>query len=238
MKFERNDIFTGLFVLVGTVFGLSVLLFIAGYNLLDDRTEYWVRFEKLAGVKKGTQIKIKNYTIGEVKEVLPIYGTDLQFKARVLITKEFKIFQGTKINITNQNVIGDAVLDILPSLSKKYVLKRDDTLFATNIVNLEQMVAQISNLVGTINRLVETFAALAGDNKNDVKLLLTNLNGSIARVNGLLDSSQGEIVAIMRNIRSTSGTLDKFTKELAENPWKVLDKRPASGPPADSAALP
>ena len=100
------------------------------------------------------------------------------------------------------------------------------------------MVAQISNLVGTINRLVETFAALAGDNKNDVKLLLTNLNGSIARVNGLLDSSQGEIVAIMRNIRSTSGTLDKFTKELAENPWKVLDKRPASGPPADSAALP
>ncbi len=238
MKFERNDIFTGLFVLVGTVFGLSVLLFIAGYNLLDDRTEYWVRFEKLAGVKKGTQIKIKNFTIGEVKDVLPIYGSDLQFKARVLINKEFKIYQGTKVNITNQNVIGDAVLDILPSLSKKYVLKRDDTLFATNIVNLEQMVTQISNLVGTINRLVETFATLAGDNKNDVKMLLTNLNGSIAKVNGLLDSSQGEIVAIMRNIRSTSGTLDKFTKELAENPWKVLDKRPSSGPPADSAALP
>ncbi len=41
MKFERNDIFTGLFVLVGTVFGLSVLLFIAGYNLLDDRTSLY-----------------------------------------------------------------------------------------------------------------------------------------------------------------------------------------------------
>lgn len=238
MKFERNDIFTGLFVLVGVVFGLSVLLFIAGYNLLDDRTEYWVRFEKLAGVKKGTQIKIKNFTIGEVKDVVPIYGTDLHFKARVLINKEFIIYQGSRVNITNQNVIGDAVLDLLPSLAKKYVLKRQDTLFATNIVNLEQMVSQISNLVGTINRLVETFATLAGDNKNDIKLLLTNLNGSIAKVNGLLDSSQGEIVAIMRNIRSTSGTLDKFTKDLAENPWKVLDKRPSSGPPPDSAALP
>ncbi len=238
MKFERNDIFTGLFVLVGTVFGLSVLLFIAGYNLLDDRTEYWVRFEKLAGVKKGTQIRIKNYTIGEVKDVVPIYGTDLHFKARVLINKEFIIYQGTRVNITNQNVIGDAVLDLMPSLAKKYILKRQDTLFATNIVNLEQMVSQISNLVGTINRLVETFATLAGDNKNDIKLLLTNLNGSIAKVNSLLDSSQGEIVAIMRNIRSTSGTLDKFTKELAQNPWKVLDKRPSSGPPPDSAALP
>lgn len=236
MKFDRNDIFTGLFVLVGTVFGLSVLLFIAGYNLLDDRTPYWVRFDRLAGVKKGTQIKIKNFTIGEVKEVVPVYGVDLHFKARVLINKEFAIYQGTKVTITNQNVIGDAVLDLTPTLVKKYKLKPDDTLFATNIVNLEQMVNQISGLVSTINKLIETFAALAGDNKNDVKAILTNLNGSIAKVNGLLDASQGEIVAIMRNIRSTSTTLDKFTKDIANNPWKILDKKPQGH--SESPALP
>lgn len=241
MKFDRNDIFTGLFVLVGAVFGLSVLLFIAGYNLLDDRTEYWVRFEKLAGVKKGTQIKIKNFTIGEIKEVVPIYGTDLTFKGRALINKEFIIHQGTKVTITNQNVIGDAVIDLTPSLVKKYPLKPLDTLFATNIVNLEQMVNQVSNLVATINKLVDTFAALAGDNKNDVKMILTNLNGSIAKINGLLDSSQGEIVAIMRNIRSTSSTLDKFTKDLARNPMMILNKKggdPGGGPPESAAALP
>ncbi|HMV35484.1 MAG TPA: MlaD family protein [Turneriella sp.] len=239
MKFDRNDIFTGLFVLVGSVFGLSVLLFIAGYNLLDDRKEYWVRFEKLAGVKKGTQIKIKNFTIGEVQEVLPIYGTDLHFKARVLVDKEFTIYQGTTVNITNQNVIGDAILDLTPSLVKKYPLKPHDTLFATNVTNLDQMVSQISNLVSTVNKMVETFGALAGDNKTDVKMLLTNLNGSITRVNGLLDASQGEIVAIMRNIRSTSTTLDKFTKEMAANPWKILDKKGGPGATTgDSAALP
>lgn len=236
MKLDRNDIFTGLFVLVGTVFGLSVLLFIAGYNLLDDRTAYWVRFDKLAGVKKGTQIKIKNFTIGEVKEVVPVYGVDLHFKARVLINKEFAIYQGTKVTITNQNVIGDAVLDLTPTLVKKYKLKPEDTLFATNIVNLEQMVNQISGLVTTINKLIETFASLAGDNKNDVKAILTNLNGSIAKVNGLLDASQGEIVAIMRNIRSTSTTLDKFTKDIANNPWKILDKKPHGN--QESPALP
>jgi len=72
-------------------------------------------------------------------------------------------------------------------------------------------------------------------------MLLTNLNGSITKVNSLLDSSQGEIVAIMRNIRSTSTTLDKFTKEMAENPWMLLDKKGggANRPPPDSPpALP
>lgn len=238
MKFDRNDIFTGLFVLVGTVFGLSVLLFIAGYNLLDDRTVYWVRFEKLAGVKKGTQLKIKNFTVGEVKEVVPIYGTDLYFKARVLVNKEFVIYQGTRVNITNQNVIGDTVLDLMPSLVKKYPLKPHDTLFATNVTNLDQMVSQISQLIATVNKMVETFGALAGDNKTDLKLLLTNLNGSITRVNALLDASQGEIVAIMRNIRSTSMTLDKFTKEMAANPWKLLDKKGAPASSGEPAALP
>lgn len=236
MRLDRNDIFTGLFVLIGTVFGLSVLLFIAGYNLLDDRTVYWVRFEKLAGVKKGTQLKIKNFTVGEVKEVVPIYGTDLYFKARVLVNKEFVIYQGTRVNITNQNVIGDTVIELTPSLVKKYPLKPHDTLFATNVTNLEQMVSQISQLIATVNKMVETFGALAGDNKTDVKLLLTNLNASITRVNSLLDASQGEIVAIMRNIRSTSTTLDKFTKEMAANPWKILDKKGA--PPGETAALP
>ena len=240
MKLDRNDIFTGLFVLVGSILGLGTLLFILGYNLLDDRTEYWVRFDKLSGVKKGTQIKIKNFTVGEVKQVFPIYGTELHFKARVLINKEFMIYQGTKVNITNQNVIGDTVLDLSPSLVKKYKLEPDDTLFATNIVNLEQMVTQISSLVENVNKMITTFATLAGDNKSDIKMLLMNLNSSITKVNGLLDSSQGEIVAIMKNIKSTSSTLDKFTKEFSQNPTMLLEKRGTGAAKSNSsdAALP
>ncbi|MCX7632699.1 MAG: MlaD family protein [Turneriella sp.] len=237
MKFERHDIFTGLFVLIGGLFVLTVILFIAGYNLLDDRTEYWVRFEKIAGVKKGTPVKIKNYTIGEVKEVVPIFGNDLYFKARVLINKEFRLYQGTKVTITNQNVIGDAILELTPSLVKKHLLRPHDTLFATKVTNLEQMVAQITQLVSTVNRMVETLGILAGENRTDIKLLLANLNASIAKVNNLLEVSQGEIVAIMRNIRSTSATLDKFSKEMVTNPWRILEKR-GSPSPREQAALP
>ncbi|HRP68719.1 MAG TPA: MlaD family protein [Turneriella sp.] len=237
MKFDRNDIFTGLFMVVGAVFALTLILFIAGYSLLDDRTEYWIRFEKLAGVKKGTQIRIKNFTIGEVTEVIPIYGSDLTFKARARINKEFVIYQGSGLTITNQNVIGDAVIDLTPSLVKKYVLHPHDTLFATNFVNLEQMVDQISNLVATINKLVQTFTSLTGDNKDDIKMILGNLNGSIAKVNGLLGASQGEILAIMRNIRSTSLTLDRVAKKMERDPMGFLGSKGNNSTSA-SAALP
>ena len=74
-------------------------------------------------------------------------------------------------------------------------------------------------------------------------MILTNLNGSIAKINGLLDSSQGEIVAIMRNIRSTSTTLDKVTKRIERDPMGFLggkrgnDAGAAPGP-EPAAALP
>ncbi len=225
MKFEKNDFFTGLFVLVGSILGMTAVLVLVAFNVLSDRTEYVLRMDKIAGVKKGTPIRIKNFTVGEVDEVFPIYGSDLYFKARIYIDRSLVLYRGTKANITNQNVIGDPVIDLLPAFSGKYPLKEGDTLFASNIVNLDEMVSQISAMIQNIGSMIESLSGIAGDSKGDIRMLLSNLNRSIIKVNSVLDASQGELIAIMQNVRSTSATLDKFTKELAADPWKVLEKK-------------
>lgn len=225
MKFQRDDIFTGLFVVIGGLLSVATIVVILGLNLLDDREEYVLRIEKLAGVKKGTAIKIKNYTVGEVNEVIPIYGSDLYFKAIVHIDPDLVLYRGTRVNITNQNVIGDTVIDIYPSEKKEQRLQPGDTLFATNIVNLDQMVTQISGVIDSVSKMVSVFGDLAGESKNDVRFLLANLNRSIARVNNMLRLSEGEIIATMRNIRLTSQTLEKFSRQIAANPWMLLEKK-------------
>ena len=231
MKFNKNDIFTGLFVIGGIVLSISIVLLILGYGVFENRVAYYIRMEQLAGVKKGTPIKIKNYTVGEVQEVVPIFGSNIYFKARVLIDKNFVIFRGTKVNITNQNVIGDTVIRLYQPDDRLFKLNEGDTLFASNIVNLDEMVAQISNMISNINDIVSVFGKLAGNSQGDLKMLMGNLNSAIVKVNGLLDASQSEIVAIMKNIRQTSQTLNKFTADISKNPWKILngDSKPNSG---------
>ncbi|MDH5717237.1 MAG: MlaD family protein [Spirochaetia bacterium] len=224
MKFQKDDIFTGLFIIIGTTLAFATLFLMLGYSLKENRTEYVVRMEKLAGVKKGTPIKVKNYTVGEVTEVIPIFGSDIYFKSIINVDSSLILYRGTKINITTQNVIGDTILEIFPSHEETNQLKPGETLFALNVVNLDQMVKQLSGLINNISQMVSIFGNVAGDSKNDIKFLLTNLNKSIMKVNNLLDSSQGEMLEIMRNIGSTAKTLDSFTKEVSKNPWKLLEK--------------
>jgi len=236
MKFQKDDVFTGFFVIIGSALALGTLFLLLGYDLMEKKTEYIVRMERLAGIKKGTPVKIKNYSVGEVTEVIPIYGSDIYFKARISVDSSMILYRGTKVNITTQNVIGDTVLQLFPSHEETHRLKRGETLFASNIVNLDQMVTQLSDLINSVSQMVSIFGTMAGDSKSDVKNLLINLNKSIIVVNRLLTSSESQLTEIMRNISNTSRTMDAFTKEVAKNPWKLLEKKGSSS--GSSAALP
>ena len=222
MKFERDDFFTGLFVIGGSVLAISTLLILLGYNVFSNRVHYILRMEKLAGVIKGTPIKLKHYTVGRVEEVYPIYGGNIYFKASVSIDRDLRLYRGTLINITKQNVIGDTILDLIPSIEKKQVLRPGDTLFASNIVNLDQMINQISGLVTNVSETVNVFGKLAGNSKGDVKRLFFEMNTALSKVNRVLTRSERSLYDTMRNIRKTSATLEKFSREISDNPLMLL----------------
>lgn len=233
---QKYDIFTGFFILIGLGATILTLLMIIAYNVISDRERYILRMERLAGVKKGTQIRIKNFPVGEVGKVIPIYGSSVYFKAEIYIDRELSLYKGTRVNITNQNVIGDTVIELYPVTHGKYRLKRGDTLFATNIVNLDEMLTKISTLVDNVNIVVESFSDISGESGLQLRVLLANLNRSILRVNSMLASSEGDMLAILRNLTSTTATLDSFTKEFAADPWKVLEKK--DGGKKKNVALP
>lgn len=236
MKATKDDVFTGLFVLIGIILALGTVVFLFGYHLLEDKTTYLVRMEKLGGVKKGTFVKLKNYTVGEVSEVIPIYGNDIYFKAYIKIDSALQLYRGTKLNITNQNVIGDTIMEIIPSKERKSLLKEGDTIYAGNIINLDEMIAHISSAVANISELIESFSDMADTNKNSVKMLLFNLNTSIIKVNHILDSSSVEIPAILENVRKTTESMERLSKQIEKNPWSLMGGK--GGNQNGPAALP
>ena len=228
MKLQKHDFLTGVFVLIGLILGIGSILVIVSYNLVSNRVQYTLRLDKLYGIKKGTLIRVKNYTVGEVERVIPIYGTDLTFRADIFIDRDLILYRGTKVNVTNLNVIGDTVIELFPALKGKYRLKEGDTLFATNITNLDEMVSQVSSILTTVNSAIQNFGDMAGNSKGDIKSLLVNLNRSVLKINSILDASQDELILTMKNIRLTSQTLEKFSREIAANPWRIMESKPGS----------
>lgn len=224
MKFQRDDIFTGLFVLIGSILAIVTLLSLLGYHVFENRVEYVMRMREIAGVQKGTVIKLKDYTVGKVLSVEPIYGASIFFKAQVSIDKDLVLYRGTKLNITKQNVIGDTVIVLYPSFEKKHRLKPGQTLFATNIVNLDAMVTKISDLITNIGTMVGEFGKIAGSSRGSVRNSLKNLNLLLERSNRVLANSEASLVESIRNIAKTTATLDRFAKKVEKNPWVILER--------------
>lgn len=236
MKANKDDVFTGLFVIIGLLLAFATISFLFGYHLLENKTSYLVRMEKLGGVKKGTLVKLKNFTVGEVTRVIPIYGNDIYFKSYIKVDSALQLYRGTKINITNQNVIGDTIMEIIPSKKRNVLLREGDTIYAGNIINLDEMIAHISSAVANVSELIESFSDMADANKNSVKMLLFNLNTSIVKVNHILDSSSVEIPEILKNVRMTTESMERLSKQIEKNPWSIMGGR--SGGQKDPAALP
>ncbi len=231
MKVNKDDIFTGLFVVVGLILAIATVTFLFGYHLMDNRLSYLVRMEKLGGVKKGTAVRLKNFSVGEVTDVIPIYGDDIYFKAIISVDSGLQLYRGTRLNISNQNVIGDTIMEIMPSSERKYLLQNGDTLYAGNIVNLDEMINHISSAVANVSELIASFSNMADVNKNSVKMLLLNLNSSIVKVNHILDSSSVEIPAILTNVRKTTESLERLSKQIEKNPWSIMTEPGGSKKP-------
>ena len=222
MKLKKDDIFTGLFVVGGAILALITLFTILGYNVLEDRISYTVRMDSLAGIKKGTKIQWNNFTVGKVIYTTPIYGTDIYFKAIVSIDRALRLYRGSKINITKENIIGDTVMNLVASINKNVLLKEDDTLFATSITNLDEMVNNVNLILKNVSGLLGQFNGMAGSNKQYITGFLTGLNQTVGKVNNLLDATQTDVFKILRNLQSTSKTLDRFSKAVENNPMMLL----------------
>lgn len=225
MNFERDDVFTGLFVLIGTILSLGTISVILGYNLLENQNTYILRLEQLAGVKKGTKIRIKNFNVGQVDEVIPIYGSsDIFFKAKIRINKGLVLYRNTQINISKTNVIGDSILDIVQPISRKYPLKSGSTIFAHKIVNLDEMLNKVSEILTNLNTMIKDFNSIAGSSSNVAKMLLNNLNQTVLKTNTILDGTSEDIIDTLRNINKTSKTLRNFANTVSKDPWILLQK--------------
>ena len=232
MNFSKADIVTGIFFLSGLFLGLFTLLFLFGYNLFDNRNSYKMRMEQLNGVQKGTLIMYQNFNVGEVVNVEPLYSKAIYFRSEIRLDNMLQLYRDCKFVISKQNVVGETFIEVVPGTDFRFPLEEGATVFTENNSNLTDLLSELNVVVGDAAEVVSLVKDVAGKSKSELGLMLGNLNLSIIKINRLLDSTEGEIIETMRNLRLTSGTLEKFSREVAENPWRLLESKEKADKPS------
>lgn len=185
--------------------------------------------EELNGVQKGTLIKYQNFIVGEVVDVDPLYSKAIFFRSSIRVDNMLQLYRDCKFIISKQNVVGETFIEVDPGTDYRFPLQEGSTVFTLNNSNLTDLLTELNTVASDAAEVIKLVKDVAGTSKGEIGLMLTNLNLTILKINSILDASEGEIVETMRNLRMTSTTLEKFSREVAENPWRLLEDKSKAG---------
>ncbi len=195
----------GLVIFVAlAVIGVAIYKLGQAANLFAKRYELIAYLPDANGLRTGGAVMVAGQLAGTVKSIdfLPVDSdTSRNLKLVLQIDEGVKeqIRRDSKGKLRTMGLLGDKVFDIHPGTPRARVLEAGDTIAIAPSLDLEAVVAQASSAVTDMVALTRDLRAITGGivrGQGTVGQLVTNralydnLNGTLARANGLLAQFQ------------------------------------------------
>ena len=142
MQRSRNDVWVGLFLLIGAVAILFLALQSANLLSLSFQPTYRVvaKFDNVGGLKPKTAVKSAGVVVGRVQDIT---FDDQSFQARVTLEMEsrYAFPSDSSLKILTSGLLGEQYIGIDPGASEK-------TLAAGDVLSNTQSAVVLENLIG------------------------------------------------------------------------------------------
>lgn len=143
MERSKNDVWVGLFVMIG----LAAVVFLAlkSANLLDlsFQTDYRItaRFDNIGGLKRGAAVKSSGVVVGRVDEIT---FDDKSFQATVALAMEsrYKFPKDSSLKILTSGLLGEQYVGIEAGADDKLLAAGDNIGSTQSAVVLENLIGQ------------------------------------------------------------------------------------------------
>jgi phospholipid/cholesterol/gamma-HCH transport system substrate-binding protein len=143
MQGSKNDVWVGLFVMLGA----AAVLFLAlqAANLLtwrfDKDYEVSAKFDNIGGLKPGAAVKSAGVVVGRVKKI-EFDGESFQAKVTLALQTGLAFPQDSSLKILTSGLLGEQYLDVSPGADEKNLTAGDKIGSTQSAVILENLISQ------------------------------------------------------------------------------------------------
>lgn len=224
MKLSKNEYRVALFIMIPIVVILLFVVLKMGYSLASSTVDVYLKVDTISSVKKGTQVKVKGYSIGRVIEIMPVYKPELHFLAVMRIKKDIEIFEECYAVIQNQNIIGEPIIDIVNPEIKNDLIKDGSVIEGSEEVNLESVLTNVNTLLSNLTKTVDILRGMSLESRSNIRKLISNMTTSMGSIDKILLRSEQDIDTILASFRETAKAFRIISLELKKNPMTFLFK--------------
>ena len=143
MQRSKNDVWVGLFVLLGAVAVLFLALKAANLLTLNFNASYDVsaKFDNIGGLKPGAAVKSAGVVVGRVKKI-EFDGESFQAKVTLALQSEHTFPKDSALKILTSGLLGEQYLDVPPGADEKNLVAGDRIGSTQSAVILENLISQ------------------------------------------------------------------------------------------------
>ena len=142
MQRSKNDVWVGLFVLIGAAAVLFLALQAANLLNLNFQSTYRVeaRFDNIGGLKPKAAVRSSGVVVGRVEDIT---YDDKTFQAHVMLAMEgrYAFPKDSSLKILTSGLLGEQYIGVEPGGAEK-------NLVAGDVINQTQSAVVLENLIG------------------------------------------------------------------------------------------
>jgi phospholipid/cholesterol/gamma-HCH transport system substrate-binding protein len=143
MQRSKNDVWVGLFVLIGAVSILFLALQSANLLSLNFQATYSVtaKFDNVGGLKPKAAVRSAGVVVGRVEKII---FDDKTFQARVTLAmqQQYAFPKDSSLKILTSGLLGEQYLGIEAGADEKILMAGDSLTNTQSAVVLENLISQ------------------------------------------------------------------------------------------------
>jgi ABC-type transporter Mla subunit MlaD len=239
MNVVRNEIRTGLMVLLTLAALVGILIYLGAPGVFTKQKQFGIYFDNAAGIKAGTPVMLAGRKVGQVTDIVSpvdvaerpkgLDGKPLPMEVRVTVKVDLKakIYKLTKVTLANPALLGEPVIDFtlgdqasgLAEEDTHFIGERPGSLADTGTQIIEKLEPAINQLVTALQSLEKT-----ANNLTALTSEGADLPRAFAEIRRLAENLSA-VTGPGGSFRKTLDGLDKLAGENGEIAGAIADLR-------------
>ncbi len=233
MQILRNEVRTGLLVILTLGLVVGIVLYISSPGLFKPQKMFLVYFDNAAGVKPGAAVMLAGRKIGTVADIQspvplndrPEHNLNYEAMVRVQVAQDAQIYKETTVSMRSFGLLAELVIDFtngnpasgLAEPNEKFVGTRAPDLAELGPLIIQKLEPALKQSEATLAELQKTSqnltiltahdSVLTGTLKN-FEVVGSNLKGMTQKGGGI-DSALVKIHDVLSNIQDVTAQLEK-----------------------------
>ena len=237
MQIHKNEITTGILVLVTFGIFISILIIIGMPGLIRPLKTYRIYFDNAQAIRPGAPVLLAGREIGKVTNLQspvpwdkrPKGHSDYEVSIDVSVAKDAEIYQTVTVHLTQQGLMGQEVIDFVKGDPSSGLADNHTEFVGSRVPDLSESLSDdMTRLTGPDSDLAHTIKNVKGLTEPDSDLAL-----SIANLKHLT-GPDADLSLTLKKANSFVGTLndshvsqvilnaEQLTDTLKRQPWRLF----------------